>query len=654
MKYIANQFKYMFALVGGSLIFIFLPADIIFRIDSMRKVMGGFDIVVDISIMSLMLSIVAVVLSLLIALIFTITNKISIKLSDIVIKFIMVIISAALIYHISKMAKLWLLKSLGVDHIIGATSTPVHLIMLLAVIVVAYYASAHVIKSVSQKSSRILMALMLINVIAVGNVIYRYETTINQDRPKQRLLKKPQYNVIIISMDSLAFEDTSLSGYKLNTTPNIEKFTKESFVFDRMISNANWTKPGVTSIITGVRPSTHFMISGSPYNIYQKNGCDLRNLPSYLLQYGYDTSAVVSNEYAHPWLNGTYKGYNRLPDRLFKSEWLKSRKIEFWIRGYSELFLGMRSTAHEWLLSILNELHNSIPASFSDNKFETENPDSEPISFKSAENIMHESRQPLFMWVHLTPPHAPYLPGNDFKYKYLKGDIFSTRNSQIRYIDRFYNGQDQALIDKLRLRYDEQILNTDSEVGKFINMLRDGGYLENTIVIMTSDHGESFEHLYQGHCGPYLYNPMIHIPLLIHLPGQKYGKTIKSNAEQVDIAPTIIELLKLPMPESFEGESLVPAMRGEHLSERPKFSMQLEGNKYNEPLSKGSVAVILGSYKYIYNINKDSGELYNLISDPSETRNLANTDHNTAAQLRAIILDNIIKSKHKNVSGEAQ
>jgi arylsulfatase A-like enzyme len=132
---------------------------------------------------------------------------------------------------------------------------------------------------------------------------------------------------------------------------------------------------------------------------------------------------------------------------------------------------------------------------------------------------------------------------------------------------------------------------------------------------------------------------------LIHVPHQKQGKRIRCNAQQADIAPTIVDLLGLPDPGWFDGESLKLAMVGDYLSNKPKYSMNLESNKPDQigVLQTRSVAVIRNQYKYIYYIDKDFGELFDLVRDPKEKNNLVQQERLVAGELRSLIVKNVLK-----------
>ena len=173
-------------------------------------------------------------------------------------------------------------------------------------------------------------------------------------------------------------------------------------------------------------------------------------------------------------------------------------------------------------------------------------------------------------------------------------------------------------------------MSADEAFGIFCNTIQHQGYLDNSIVIVTSDHGEMFEKGYQGHDGTFLYQPMIHIPLILHMPNQHKGKAIKVNAEQIDIAPTLLDILGLKIPSWMEGESLKEAMGQSPVWKRPKFSMSVNSLNNNGSLRTGSIAVTHEEYKLIFHPGKKGKELYDLSRDPNEGMNLIHSNKEEA------------------------
>ena len=163
------------------------------------------------------------------------------------------------------------------------------------------------------------------------------------------------------------------------------------------------------------------------------------------------------------------------------------------------------------------------------------------------------------------------------------------------------------------------------------------GYLENSIVIVTSDHGEMFEKGYQGHDGTFLYQPMVHIPLILRMPNQHEGKALMVNAEHIDIAPTLLDILGLKIPSWMEGESLKKAMERSPVRNKPKFSMSINSLNNNRGLQTGSLAVTHEEYKLIFHPGKKRNELYDLSRDPNERTNLVHVKYEEAKILEDMI-----------------
>jgi arylsulfatase A-like enzyme len=260
------------------------------------------------------------------------------------------------------------------------------------------------------------------------------------------------------------------------------------------------------------------------------------------------------------------------------------------------------------------------------------------FTFNQAENLLANCNKPFFLWVHLFPPHSPYLPPDRFRHTFLSEKAFETRASQ---------KDPNADWHKLRLRYDEMILYADSTLGDFLTNIKKMGLYDNTLLIVSADHGESFEHGYKGHGGPYLYQQEVRVPLLIHLPRQKTGFLVKSNAEQVDIAPTIVELLGMRDPGWFEGESLTRAMFEGYDSQQPKYTMNLERSAMKVRGNSRSIAVIEGRYKYIYYPDSKQSELYDLAIDQKELHNLVQVQKSKSKYLHSLIVRDVL-SKVRN------
>ncbi|MGH8297174.1 MAG: sulfatase family protein, partial [Steroidobacteraceae bacterium] len=169
----------------------------------------------------------------------------------------------------------------------------------------------------------------------------------------------------------------------------------------------------------------------------------------------------------------------------------------------------------------------------------------------------------------------------------------------------------------------------------------------NTAVLVTADHGESFAHGYGAHTGPGLYNEIIHIPLIIKLPGETAGRRCNRPAQQADIAPTLAALAGIPAPADWAGQSLLDACEAAPAGSphRAIFSMNFEQNPRFAPLKTGSVALIQGRWKLIHYMGALHypympplhDELYDVLADPGERTNVAAQHPAIVQRLRGLI-----------------
>jgi arylsulfatase A-like enzyme len=266
------------------------------------------------------------------------------------------------------------------------------------------------------------------------------------------------------------------------------------------------------------------------------------------------------------------------------------------------------------------------------------------IFFDKTKQIILEAETPYFIFAHFDYIHWPYAPEKPFKGVFLKDDTFDCKGEKItNHVFRPECKKDRMRVQKIRDRYDEQILYFDSKIGDFVEFLKINGKFDECILILVADHGQSFSKgsLYHGY--GMLNEDTIHIPFIIHFPGQKEGKKVKTLAEQIDIAPTILNICGLSKPEYMQGESLLGYMNNpDKLTKKPKLSMVGGGSK----LSKA--AVFMDNYKLFYDFNTKKDELYNLADDPSENNNLADSGEyrDTIKSLEQIIYEVVNAKKY--------
>jgi len=392
----------------------------------------------------------------------------------------------------------------------------------------------------------------------------------------------------------------SLHGYGRTTTPNIDRFARTGYIFDHAYAHFNSTFPCVFSLLTGRYPRKTGLGRLEPLLSGFKG---VRHMGALLREKGYQFLTVVGME----------KGI-------------------FW---YDSL-------AGPPLPRCRPYLAGPFPS-----RSAREGRCSGPLeaTFEKTAHLLRTARRPFCLWVHTYQPHEPYLPSIPFRRVYLKDETFATARAQRPYLSKFYRREEQPIIDKLRGMYDEQILEVDFMFGRFLDFLREGGLLEESLVVITSDHGEMFEKGYQGHDGPCLYQPMLRIPLVVVPPGCPAGggRRLDVRAGQADVVPTVLDLLGWAIPSWVEGRSLRPAMEGRGMESRPIFSLSGTFSMNDSGLQGGTVAVVEGDHKLIYRGPGRGAELYDILDDPGEERNLAGTARRRMNELNHLIRNRFLQ-----------
>jgi len=436
-------------------------------------------------------------------------------------------------------------------------------------------------------------------------------------------------NVILITIDTLADRDMSLYGYRLPTTPGLERIAASASVFDRFYAVSNYTTPTVTTILTGRYPSSHGV-----YHLYgrvrpEERG---RTLAAELRKRGYVTAAVMSNPFGHPLNVGLFDDFDFIPPI---PNAFPGRSVQR-LLGFHRA--NVFSPLWDWWW--ISWLHRVVPHVPLDSvQHAVWYPPERVIADSNDFLGTTPASRPLFLWAHFLPPHDPYMPPAPFLGKFLASGEFDTLSEQFseEAVHGPYKPEQQKAVDLLRLRYDENIAFIDDAVSRFVDDLSSRGLLANSVLLITADHGESFEKGWRGHNGPMLHDALVHIPLIVKLPGQAEGRRIADNADETDLLPTILDAIGAPAPSWADGESLLPLLKGAAGSGRPKFSMSFERSSRFVPLASGTVSTLQGDERLIRYLGSGCEELYDLRDDPQEQRNRIAERPERATELRLAI-----------------
>jgi len=250
----------------------------------------------------------------------------------------------------------------------------------------------------------------------------------------------------------------------------------------------------------------------------------------------------------------------------------------------------------------------------------------------------------LFMWVHYMDVHNPFVPPEPW----LKD--FSSRDEAF-FFNLEVNPENPSKEDikKLRQLYIGEVGYVMYAISELLEFLEEGKLLEDSLFIITADHGEAFmEHNKLGHAYDILYNEVLHVPLLIY--GLDEEGVIEEPVQLMDLAPTILDILGVKCPRTFMGRSFYPLIRGEEWEERPIFSESAVPDLINlrYDTSRYIVSVIYKGWKLIYDFIHDKRprlELYNLKRDFDEHVNLVENEPEVVKELLGLIKDHLKEIK---------
>ncbi len=452
---------------------------------------------------------------------------------------------------------------------------------------------------------------------ALAAVFFILYTTIPADRFEQLSPPQPpakdKPNVILIVVDTLRADHLSSYGYHRPTSPRLDGFIRDSVKFENCISPANWTPPGHASIFTG-----RFPISHGAHKVLSDRNPEYPNcfpleeaestIAEVLAEFGYRTAAVVANYgFVSPAL-GLDQGFQfwfDTPPRRIKPI-LMSFALRF------EFVNGSRLLA-------------------------------DPVSYRRASEIKEISLKwikqfgdrPFFLFVNFMDPHYPYSPPTPWADSFA-GTIpnFSLKN----YHDGIRKGLTQfsdLQWSYLISQYDGEVAYVDSELGDFFSELKKQGHYSDSIIVVTSDHGEFLgEHeLLEHQIG--LYQPVTRVPLIFKpANGTATPPASRSVVQTVDILPTIMDSLGIEIPDFIQGSSL---LRDEvHPIIAQHYADLHISDWYGGRFRADEIALILNMKKLILSSNGTS-ELFDLVVDPGEEIDLANTDRDTRDQMSAAL-----------------
>lgn len=402
--------------------------------------------------------------------------------------------------------------------------------------------------------------------------------------------------VFFITVDTLRADHMSLYGYPRATSPRMAELAASGVVFEQAI--AQWPKTGTSfaSMFTGQYPQTTGLTHKAAIRIPE----EYTTLPELFQESGYTTVGVVSNA-----VLAAQFGWNDGFDEF----------LETWGGGDS-----FPEDPH-----VFRELIHA--------------PKVNELALPLLERHARDER--LFVWLHYTDPHAPYMLPDGFANPFLDDARFQGETVVPRKVARGYRIDGREDLKYYVAQYDANVLVTDVYIQKVLDRARELGLLEDSLIVFTADHGESLgEHGSFFEHGPLPYNTTARVPLFFVRNGLPAGRKARP-VELIDLYPTLRDMI-MPKREvaGLEGRSLLPLLQGKDEAPRFAFSEAGEKPRYFRSVQDGAWKLVYGSGgRRPRPVAGPSGlELYDLARDPGETRNLAAAHPEELRRLRRELL----------------
>lgn len=391
------------------------------------------------------------------------------------------------------------------------------------------------------------------------------------EEPARELSPPPPRNVVVLVVDCLRADHVGAYGYHRPTTPNIDRLAADSLLFERAVSPSNWTKPSIASLITGTRVSQHRLTEG------HASGDD-GLLRSHVLSPDLVTIAEAFREAGHA--TGAFIN-----------------------QGHLAAYMGFDQGYDEYLA----DLHDP------------------QVVERFAGWLDGIGERPFFAYLHLLDLHFPYTAQDHI-------DIFTEETGERRIKSMMRSdtagfhelvetdGLSEADKREVAALYDGELLGVDDTVRRALAVLADRALYEDAFVVLTSDHGEAFwEHGRFEHGDDILWDEVVRVPLLIKLPGNRHaGRRLAETVRVIDVMPTLLEAQALSAVPGIGGLPLLtrtPSGLEPRIPEAPAIAetSDLDGPK----------AIYRGDLKFLFGAEPGDVRVFDLATDPGETRDLA-------------------------------
>jgi len=461
-------------------------------------------------------------------------------------------------------------------------------------------------------------------------------------------------NIIFIITDQQRFETIRALGYPYIDTPNLDRLIDEGVTFTNCHTVAPSCAPARAGLFTGYYPHTTGVLRNA--DTWRHSWIES------LAESGYHCINVGK---MHTWPFTTPLGFHQryvvenkdryLEGRYFFDEWDKALRARGLVKQQREIYRRRpdyreRMGAFEW------ELPEDMHSDFFVGDMATWWIDTYPKT------------EPLFLQIGFPGPHPPYDPIPRYAEPYLERELplpgvseedlagqppplreLRVHNTQVDH-DSLVHQLDppRETLQRVWAYYLANVTMIDEKIGQIMDALERNGYLENSVIIFTSDHGDCLgDH---GHSQKWtMYDIITHMPLIVWSPNRfAGGRQIDTLCQQIDIGPAILEMAGVPVPESFEAESLLPALDGQAWAGREYVFAEQAGDGTLTG-TEFMTMVRSESWKLVHFMGEEFGQLFDLTNDPKEEVNLwdAVAAATVKRELLAVLREWHIESQHQ-------
>lgn len=457
-------------------------------------------------------------------------------------------------------------------------------------------------------------------------------------------------NIILIVVDTARADHLSCYGYARPTTPNIDRIAAEGVLYENAIAPAPWTLPSHASLFTGLYASRHG-VHGRHHVLSDRHP----TLQGWLAQQGYQTLGISNNS----WISASFGFHRGFHTFIQLWQYFQTSTDMAGFKRALEGSNGQRSAGNVWqifrqgnpLLNVVNGVYGRF---FRRRYSGARRTKTELIKWLSTRRL---AKQPFYVFINYLEPHLEYKPPRSFDMLHAEDKATARdmlKRDQIRLAWEYIAGVGGVTSEEfhtLRALYDGELSYVDHRIGELCDYLETCGLLDDTLLIITSDHGENIgEHDLMDHqyC---LYDTLLRIPLIIRYPRRfPPGIVVDTHVNLVDLFPTIMDVLGAennPVRAELQGGSLVPdSLRprpfavAEYLTPQP--SIEALTRKY--PAGRAHVlkydrtlrAIRSEDFKLIV-ASDGQDELYDLGDDPDELTNVIDRRPGDAVLLRAML-----------------